>query len=87
MSNARMIFLGWLCGKREPDYEFALIAKAKEKEFRQGKGNRRTAKEPRRQLGGVVGIGTLTLIIGLENVERALDIDGKNRRKNKERRK
>ena len=52
-----------------------------------GGKERRKMKEPRRNLGGVVGIGMLTLIIGQENVERAFDVDGKNRRKSQERRK
>jgi len=44
------------------------------------------SKEPRRQVGGIVGINTLALIIGLENIERALNVYNKNRRISKERR-
>lgn len=44
-------------------------------------------KVPRRQIMGIVGIGTLALIIGQENVDRAMNVDGKNRRTWKERRK
>ena len=42
-------------------------------------------KDPRRQVVGLMGINTLALIIGKENVERMLDKD-KNRRVAKERR-
>ena len=43
------------------------------------------SKEPRRQVEGIIGIHTLILIIGRENVERMLFTD-QNRRKAKERR-
>ena len=51
-----------------------------------GGKERREAKDPRRQIVGIVGMDTLTLIIGQENIERAFDIDGKNRRISQERR-
>lgn len=47
---------------------------------------RRVRKKPRRQLRGVVGAGILTLILGQKNAERALNVNGANRRKAKGRR-